>query len=80
MSAGKRSNVAHWKNVLNACAQAVAVDGWIREVEAELMDGEPRIAIAGAPDGGIAFCVFMNEAGEEELEYPAEPVEIGSLE
>jgi L-seryl-tRNA(Ser) seleniumtransferase len=38
-----------------------------KEVEAELLDGEPRIAIAGAPDGGIAFCVFMNEAGEEEL-------------
>ncbi len=38
-----------------------------REVEAELLAGEPRIAVAGAPENGIAFCVFMNEAGEEEI-------------
>ena len=38
-----------------------------RAIEKELMDGEPRIAVAGAPDGGLAFCVFMNEAGEEEV-------------
>jgi L-seryl-tRNA(Ser) seleniumtransferase len=38
-----------------------------REVEAELLAGEPRIAVAGAPEGGLAFCVFMNEAGEEEI-------------
>jgi L-seryl-tRNA(Ser) seleniumtransferase len=38
-----------------------------KDVETQLMDGEPRIAIAGAPEDGIAFCVFMNEAGEEEI-------------
>ncbi|MEZ5366871.1 MAG: aminotransferase class V-fold PLP-dependent enzyme [Bryobacterales bacterium] len=38
-----------------------------KTIEAELMDGEPRIAVAGAPDGGIAFCVFMNEPGEEQI-------------
>ncbi|MCB1021974.1 MAG: aminotransferase class V-fold PLP-dependent enzyme [Acidobacteria bacterium] len=38
-----------------------------KTIEAELMDGDPRIAVAGAPDGGLAFCVFMNEPGEEQL-------------
>lgn len=38
-----------------------------QDVEAQLLEGEPRIAIAGAPDGGVAFCVFMNEPGEEEI-------------
>ena len=36
------------------------------EVEQQLMDGEPRIAV-GRATGGVQFTVFMNEPGEEKF-------------
>lgn len=37
-----------------------------RQVEQELMEGEPRIAVTRSSAGGLQFAVFMNEAGDEE--------------
>ena len=37
-----------------------------RQVEKELMEGEPRIAVTRSSAGGLQFAVFMNEAGDEE--------------
>ena len=40
-----------------------------REVTEQLMEGEPRIAVARnyGKDQGFQFCVFMNGAGEEKI-------------
>ena len=37
-----------------------------RQVETQLLDGEPRIAVTRPSAGGVQFAVFMNEAGDEE--------------
>lgn len=38
-----------------------------KQVEEQLMEGEPRIAVARNRGQGIQFCVFMNEPGEEKF-------------
>lgn len=38
-----------------------------KQVETALMDGNPRIAVAGGYGHLMAFCCFMNEPGEEEI-------------
>ncbi len=38
-----------------------------KQVEARLMDGDPRIAVAGGYGHHIVLCCFMNEPGEEEI-------------
>jgi len=37
------------------------------DVNRQLMDGEPRIAVGGVPEQGIELTVFMNEPGEEKI-------------
>ncbi|MBI1353754.1 MAG: aminotransferase class V-fold PLP-dependent enzyme [Acidobacteria bacterium] len=38
-----------------------------QQVEQELMEGEPRIAVAGGYGHHLVFCCFMNESGEEQI-------------
>ncbi len=38
-----------------------------KQVETALMEGEPRIAVAGGYGHQLVFCCFMNEPGEEEI-------------
>lgn len=45
--------------------QALGITG--SELEAELMAGEPRIAVGRAQPQGIELTVFMNEAGDEKI-------------
>jgi hypothetical protein len=37
------------------------------DVDRQLMDGEPRIAVGRVPEQGIELTVFMNEPGEEKI-------------
>ena len=38
-----------------------------RQLKEQLLEGEPRIVVAGNPNQGVQFTVFMNEAGDERL-------------
>ena len=38
-----------------------------KQVEQELLNGDPRIAVAGGYGHQLVFCCFMNEPGEEEI-------------
>ena len=38
-----------------------------RQLKAQLLEGEPRIVVAGNPNQGVQFTVFMNDAGDEQL-------------
>jgi hypothetical protein len=49
----------HWDE------QAVGMTA--RDVERQLMDGEPRIAVGRGQPQGIELTAFMNEAGDEKI-------------
>ena len=38
-----------------------------RQLRQQLLEGEPRIAVAGNPQQGVQFTVFMNDPGDERL-------------